>query len=183
MEYRDSDIGPYNEFSISVPFTLDKPTPVFTGILRKAPEEPCAFIRHLPVTTEIARDAGVELAGYPKILASIDFEREADWVTCHLAEDNRHILSFAVRCLEERQVSRSKMHVFTSRAKRLLRSELILSERRQAASKQSAHVKLELGDHPIAQELKALNLGRMLAYQYTPQHQSILTPVIESFAM
>jgi hypothetical protein len=183
MEYRDSDIGPYNEVSISVPFTLDRPSPILTGILRKAPEEPRAFIRHLPVTTEIARDLGVEFAGYPKILASIEFEREADRVTCHVVEDNQHILTFSGRQLETHQAPRVRMHVFTSRKGRLLRSELILSERQQAASKKAAHAQLELGDHPIAQELKALNLGRMLAYQYTPQYQSILTPVIESFAL
>ena len=183
MEYRDSDIGPYNEVSISVPFTLDMPTPIFTGILRKAPEEPSAFIRHLPVTTEIARDLGVEFAGYPKIHASIEFENEAGWITCHVAEDDQHILSFAGRQLENRLVPRSRMQLFTSRNGRLLRSEMMVSERQQAASKRAADVQLTLGDHPIAQELKAISLGRMLDYQYTPQHQCILTPVIESFAM
>jgi hypothetical protein len=39
-----------------------------------------------------------------------------------------------------------------------------------------------LGDHPIAQELEELGLGRMLAYQYAPSYQSILSPVLESFA-
>ncbi len=183
MEYRETDIGPYNEVSISIPFTLDRPTPIFTGILRKAPAEPSIFILHLPVSTQIARDAGVELAGYPKIVASIEFEKETDWVTCHLAENNQHILSFTGRRLEDHQVPRTRMHAFTSRGGRLLRSEVILSERQQAGSRQSAHVQLKLGDHPIAQELKALNPGRMLSYQYTPQCQSILTPVIESFAL
>jgi len=60
MEFRDSDLGPYNEVSISVPFTLDKATPMFTGLLRRGPEEPRLYIHHLPVTTEIALAAGVE---------------------------------------------------------------------------------------------------------------------------
>ena len=46
---------------------------MFTGILRKPPTEPEVYIHHLPVTTEIARDAGVEFAGYPKFLAYIGF--------------------------------------------------------------------------------------------------------------
>ena len=62
MEFRDSDLAPYNEFSISIPFTLDKPTPVFTGTLRKEPKEPylCITCRtplarvHMPSQCETA---------------------------------------------------------------------------------------------------------------------------------
>jgi hypothetical protein len=41
---------------------------------------------------------------------------------------------------------------------------------------------LELGEHEIAQGLRALNLGRVLHYQYCPQTQAILTSVFESYA-
>ena len=51
LEFRESDIGPYNEVAISVPFTLDKPSPHFTGVFREPSKEPKLFIRHLPVTT------------------------------------------------------------------------------------------------------------------------------------
>ena len=33
------------------------------------------------------------------------------------------------------------------------------------------------------EELKELGIGRMMAYQYTPQYQSILSPALESFAV
>jgi hypothetical protein len=182
LEYRETDIGPYNEFSIMVPFTLDKPSPMFTGILRKAPEEPNVYVRHLPVTTEIAMSAGIEFAGYPKFLAAIDFEHEADWVHCRLAEEGRHILTLSGRKLPVQHAPRSRARLFTTRNGRLLRSEMISSERGMAESRDSSHVRLELGDHPIAQELKSLNIGRMSAYQYMPGYQFLLTPVIESFA-
>jgi len=57
FEYRDSDIGPYNEVSIGIPFTLDAASPLFTGTLRKGPEAPRVYVHSLPVTTQIARDA------------------------------------------------------------------------------------------------------------------------------
>lgn len=182
MEFRDSDLGPYNEVSISVPFTLDKPTPVFTGSLRKGPKEPYLYIHHLPVTTEIARAAGVEFAGYPKFVASIEFEREAGWVSCCLAEGERHILTLVGRQLDLRDAPRSRSHAFTVRNGRLLRSEMISSERRVGASRDASDLRLELGDHQIAQELKGLEIGRLLGYQYQPEYQSVLTPVIESLA-
>jgi hypothetical protein len=152
FEFRDCDFGPYNEVSISIPFTLDKATPMFTGIVRKGPHEPQLYIHHLPVTTEIALAAGVEFAGYPKFLASIEFEREAEWVTCRLAQGERHILTLAGRKLDLQDAPRSRRHVFTMRNGRLLRSETILSERGLAVSRNASHVRLELGDHPIAGE-------------------------------
>ena len=54
-EYKDSDLGPYNEVSLGIPFILDKISPVFTDIRRKVPEIPMIYILHLPVSTEIAR--------------------------------------------------------------------------------------------------------------------------------
>jgi hypothetical protein len=183
MEFRDCDLGPYNEVSISVPFTLDKASAMFTGLLNKGPEEPKVYIHHLPVTTEIALAAGVEFAGYPKFLASIEFKREANWIICRLTEGERHILTLAGRKIDVRDAPRSRMHVFTVRNERLLRSELISSERGLAVSRNSSNLRLELGDHPIAEELGGLDIGRTLAYQYAPEYQTILTPVIESFAV
>lgn len=180
MQFRDTDIGPYNEVSISIPFTLDKPSPLFTGILRQGAAEPNVYIRHLPVTTEIARDLGVEFAGYPKFLAQIEFEKKAGWVTCHLAEAGQHILSIAVRQSELGNAPRSRMNYFTFRNGYLLRSIAISSERLLSVSKDPAHLRFELGNHPVAQELKGLNLGRMLGCQYSPNYQTILSPVLES---
>jgi hypothetical protein len=183
MEFRDSDVGPYNEVSISVPFTMDDMSPLFMGILRKGPKEPNLYIHHLPVTTEIARDAGVEFAGYPKFLAKIDFEKQSGWVACHLAEGTQRILTLAGRQLETQRAPRSRVNFFTIRNDRILRSVGVTSERLLARSKNRSCMRLELGDHPIAQELKELGIGRMLAYQYAPQFQSILSPPLESYAV
>jgi hypothetical protein len=163
--------------------TLDKATPVFTGSLRKGPAEPNLYIHHLPVTTEIALAAGVEFAGYPKFLANIEFEREAGWVTCRLAEGERHILNLAGRQLDLRAAPRARRHAFTVRNGRLLRSEIISGERGVGASRDASDVRLELGDHPIAQELEGLEIGGLLGYQYEREYQTILTPVIESLAI
>jgi hypothetical protein len=182
LEYAETDIGPYNEFSIMVPFTLDKPSPLFTGVLRQAPAEPNVYVHHLPVTTKIAMSAGIEFAGYPKFLATIDFEHRGDWVHCRLAEEDRHILTLSGRKLPLQGAPRSRARLFTTRNGRLLRSEMVNSERGLAESRDSSHVRLELGDHPIAQELKSLNIGRLTAYQYAPEYQMILSPAIESFA-
>jgi hypothetical protein len=40
FEYRDTDIGPYNEFGVMFPITLHKPAPVLTGFLKALEEGP-----------------------------------------------------------------------------------------------------------------------------------------------
>ena len=71
LQYRETDIGPYNEVSISIPHTFDDGSPLFTGILRKVPNVLRIYIHHMPVTTQIALDAGVEFSGFPKFISKI----------------------------------------------------------------------------------------------------------------
>ncbi|MEM8831253.1 MAG: acetoacetate decarboxylase family protein [Cyanobacteria bacterium P01_G01_bin.19] len=183
FEYLDSDIGAYNEVSIGVPIVLNKASPLFVGTLSKVPTIPQVYIHHLPVTTEIARKAGLKFGGYPKFLADIEFERDSQWVSCQLRADSQHILTLKGREGKFHNVARSRMQPITVRSEHMLRCELIVSERNQLESRSASDVHLELGDHPIAQEMKKWKLGRILGYQYAPQHQAILTPVVESFAV
>lgn len=183
FEYRGSDIGPYNEVAISFPITIDKKSPVFFGMLRQLSEGPVAYVLHLPVTTEIARYGGVRFYNFPKFLADIQFKQEGGWTHCRLAEDEREILHLSVRQLPVKAAAHGLMHGITVRDGRILRSEVILNLRRQGVSRNPADVRLELGDHPIAQELRSLRLGRLLHCEYLPANQAILTGVIESHPM
>jgi len=181
--YRDCDIGPYNEVLVAVPFTLDRPSPPFVGTLNKEPAEPQIYLRHLPVTTEIARAAGVEFGSYPKFVADITFEQEGEWCTCRLSLEGDPILSLACRTGPTTPVPRGRVHIFNVNGDRLLRSESMSSAHEQFASRDAADVQLELGDnHAIAQELRALGITRTLGCQYVPHMQSILTNVLESLA-
>ncbi|WP_299402154.1 acetoacetate decarboxylase family protein [Acaryochloris sp. IP29b_bin.148] len=181
LAYRDCDIGPYNEVSIGIPMTLDEPSPVLTGILHPVPTVPKVYIRHLPVSTEIARRAGVEFAGYPKFVAKIVFEQDGNWIRCQLHQDDQHILTLSGREGKLTRACRSRTQPVSVRRGYMLSSEWIVSERLQFQSRGSKDAQLELGDHPIAQELQALKLDRMIGYQYAPQSQGILTPANESF--
>jgi hypothetical protein len=141
-----------------------------------------SYSLHLPVTTEIAREVGAEFAGYPKFIAEIDFTEESDWMVCELKEDNQLILRLSGRKLGVKRFPRLRANPITYRRGYILRSEFVINERDLGTSKHAEDAKLVLGDHPIAEELKTMNLGRVLGYYYCPQTQGILTPVIESFA-
>jgi hypothetical protein len=62
FEYRDSDLGPYNEVGLS--------------ILATAPGDrtPALYVVNLPVTTAVTNRAGRELWGYDKFVATIDIK-------------------------------------------------------------------------------------------------------------
>lgn len=180
-EYRDSDLGSYNEVSISIPFILDRVSPVLTGILRKLPEVPMAYIYRLPVTTEIARLTGVEGANYPKFLAGISFDSRDQWINCKAEAEGKTILIVSVRKTQLKSFPRANVFPVTLWKDRLLRSEFNLCECESGLSKSSSDIRLELGDHPVGLELKALNPGRILFYQYSPACKALLMPVCESY--
>lgn len=183
FEYRDCDAGPYNEVGITFPFTMDKPAPILTGLLRHIAEGPMAYVYKLPVTTELAYEFGVDFYNYPKFLATIDFTRENGWLKCRVAEGAQHILTLTARQLTTRPSRRWRFDGITTRDGRILRSEVVVNVREQAISRNQANVKLELGDHPVAQELRTLSLGRMVHLQYVPQCQTTLSGVVESWDM
>lgn len=182
-QYKETDLGPYNEISISVPISIDTQTPMFTGILRKPPESPMFYICHLPVTTEIARKVGCEFAGYPKFIAEIEFVEKNDWITCELKSEDLDILSFSGKKMATRKFPRICVHPITVRNGYMLRSEFVISERGMAESKNGKDAKIALGNHKIAEELRALKLGKMVGYRYCPRARGILTPVFESFSV
>lgn len=180
--YHDCDLGPYNEVSIGIPVVLDTPTPLFVGSLRKMPESPMVYSYTLPVTTEIARVVGVDFAGYPKFIADISFKKDGEFLTCSLQEGESLILKLSGRILPVEWHPRYIIHPITFRNEYIMRSELVFSGREMGMSKNQEDVRLELGDHKIADELRKLGIGRLLSYSYCPDAKGILTPVFESFA-
>ena len=182
-EYRVCDLGPYNEVGISIPVSLDRPAPVFTGLLLPPPAEPDVHILHLPVTTEIACTLGVEFAAYPKFVADIAFSEQGDWVGCRVSEGEQEILTLRVRKGQPKPFPRSRAHAINARDGRLLRAMVVYAERETAISRRRGDANIRLGDHRISQELLDLHLGAMVQCEYTPSMQSILTPVLESFAV
>jgi hypothetical protein len=181
FEYRDTDIGPYNEFGIFFPITLHKPAPVLTGVLRAMSEGPMTYIWQLPVTTEIARFLGVEHAGFRKFIADIKFDHHDGWVDCSLAERDSHILSLSVKTPPLKEAGRMEFHMANIRNGRILHGVSYNHLGRVGLSRNPADVHLELGEHSIAQELKRLGLGRMIECRYYPEVQMILYGVVESF--
>lgn len=176
FEYRDTDIDPYNEFSIAFLISYDRrPLPtagLLRGMLNRSFE---AYVWKLPVTTEIARWGGVELYGYPKFLADIDFTRTPDSLECSLAENGRQVLTLTGQALKTAPAKRLRYRAYSLKDGLPLCANVYTNPLEYAQSMASGAARLELGDHPIADQLRALDLSaHPVMYQYSPKNELVL---------
>lgn len=176
FEYRDTDIDPYNEFSISFLMSYGRRTVPGMHLLRGLASR-CfeAYVWKLPVTTEIARWGGVELYGYPKFLADIDFKRDAAHTTCTLSEDGRHILTLQGQALKGEAAKLLRYRAYSMKNGVPLCANVYTNPLQYAQTMSPSAASLVLGDHDIARQLRALDLSSSpLMYQYCPRNELVL---------
>jgi hypothetical protein len=176
FEYREiADIEPYNEFGINVLVQYQPAVniPLLPLLFPKWFSRSGMYVRHLPVTHEYARDGGVEGWGYPKFLADITFEDLGESVRSQLRAEGKDIVTLEVEKLPARS-QRMDVYTYTVREGELLKTRFEL-QGLSAMSRSRGGASYILGDHTVADELRALSMvetavGRM----YAPQMQSML---------
>jgi hypothetical protein len=177
FEYRQTDIGPYNEFSIAALVTFAKKSiPGITLLSQLVKNSFEAYILYLPVTSEIARKGGVELGGYPKFIADITFGKRNTLLTCDLSENGERILTLSGRQLPTAKGRLTKFTVYTRLNNIPLKSNVYLNPIRFSQSYQKTSAVLDIGDsHEICEVLKSLDLSsHPKVYQYCPDYEAIL---------
>lgn len=177
FEYRKTDIDPYNEFSIAVLINYGKRAiPGFSVIRQLLTKSYSAWVWHLPVTTELARWGGVELYGYPKFLAGIEFTRSGGEVRCALSEKKKHILTLRGRILETGGGGTVRYRTFPVKDGITLSANVFTHHLEYAESRRPSDVSLEIGkEHPICSELRGIDLGtKALTYQYSAVNEAVL---------
>lgn len=183
-EYRDSDLGSYREVLIGFPVGVDRNAPVAVELRRFIAQGGSLYIWQMPLTTSIARDVGGEVAEARRFLAEIDILDEPGSVTCRLAEDGRQVLTLRVRHRPpvERE-RRLRTLPVTVKGDRLVRATAITRIRRSAVAYDGRGVELELGDHPLSDQLRRLSPGRVITASYYPSNQSIVSAPLESWPL
>ncbi|HEY8640416.1 MAG TPA: acetoacetate decarboxylase family protein [Solirubrobacterales bacterium] len=179
FEYRDTDIGPYNELAISVVlnepwFLPNLPGRALIACLRR--RQLHAWVHHLPVTTEIARAGGVDFYNYPKFIAGIDFQESEERRVCRLSEGAEDILTLSGERIATPRSEQFQLfsHLWMDRQPQSSEFKINAIEMGVSLSPQAAT--LELGErHPIARELADLIVRRRpLQYQYLASFEGIL---------
>ena len=166
MNYQKADpLPPYNEFGTFTPVTYRQN--------EKDTSKQGIYIFHLPVTTERARYSGVELYGYPKIIADIDINDHGDSVSCELWADGKDIITLDVDKVKSVEVT-NRDYTFTKKGKQLLYT-LLENQGRRGIGSNPEGASYKLGSHKISQELRKMEIGKTpLEYSYTPEYQTLL---------
>jgi hypothetical protein len=177
FEYRKTDIGPYNEFSIAAIISYGKQSiPGITLLSQLAKNMFEAYILYLPVTSELARKGGVEMGGYPKFIAEIDFEEKNGTLACGLSEKGKQILTLSGKKLPTSKGPVARFGIYTRLNNIPLKSNVYLNPIQFSQSYKKGSATLEIGSgHEICDVLKSLDLSRRpKVYQYSPKYEAIL---------
>lgn len=177
FEYRRTDIGPYNEFSVSVLISHGKPAiPGLTTLACTLRNEFTAWVLHLPVTSERARKGGVEMAGYPKFLADIDFTRGDGFNSCTVRENGRLILTMTGKQVTTAPGRQARYVIHTQKDGIPLSANLYINPTQYRQTLGRGNTRVEISDeHPVGAGLRALDIGSTpLLYQYMPSYEAIL---------
>ncbi|MFN8545315.1 MAG: acetoacetate decarboxylase family protein [Candidatus Binatia bacterium] len=181
VEYRDNDLGQYNEVAVSFLVESGKqPSFPLVGLLRGLRRHTIgAYIHRLPVTTTFSRDVGRDVWGFPKTVDDITFTEADGWRTARLVVGRTHALSLSVRRGGRRRMAATPQDSWAARDGVLWRTPSVMS-----GEGVGVHVfggaRLELGAHPIGDELRSLGLphrplvatymARMRASFDAPEH-------------
>lgn len=110
FEYYDTDIRPYNEFSMGIllnaPYFL--PVPGYNMLRQLFANLFNVFVWQLPVTTEIALRGGIDFYNYPKSICDIDFSDTESRITCDLFRDGDQILTMSGEKVSTRNLGEKK---------------------------------------------------------------------------
>lgn len=173
LEYRRMCIGPYREFMIGIPVRR-RPSfdvPLLPALLQERAPGFGIYLTHIGVTTEIARIVGWELLGFPKFIVGVSYEEDGAERRCAVAEAGREIFSLAVRKATRLRMSERGFGIYSlSPFDGRLYTVSYDYRMRVGMRLGRACARLRLGHHPLADELRALEIATTpLAARYAPE--------------
>lgn len=179
IEYRDNDLGVYNEVSVAffVKHGGPPPTPLLGMLTGFQRGEIGAYIHRLPVTTSFSRDAGRDIWGFPKTVDEIDFRDQGPMRSCRLVADGSHALTFTMRRGGRRQMKDMPQDAYAWRDGILRKTPSVMGGRGMGMHLGGAA--LTLGAHAIADELRTLGLPRraLMSTWVEHMHASFQAPI------
>ncbi|MBU0994397.1 MAG: acetoacetate decarboxylase family protein [Proteobacteria bacterium] len=177
LEYKDTDIDPYNEFSVAVLITYrERNIPVYSLLKQLFQNSLKTYILSLPVTTDRARRGGVELGGYPKFLAEIEFKDTPGERVCVVSTGNHRLLTFYGKKTKTQKGRKIHAKVYTSMQGKAMSANLYMNQKEFSQTLGKGNSGIDIGSgHLVCDILNNIGLSKHpLAYQYVPNYEAIL---------
>lgn len=159
IDYRDNDLGDYDEVSITFfvrPRGARRGLPWLGALRDLVGGRLGTYIWKLPVNQAFTCEAGRTIWGFPKTVEEIDFHYAADRVRCRLAMDGEHVLTLSLprggtRTLPDTETATYTLVEGVAHRTRFTQGGSGVGFRLGGAQ-------LELGPHPVADALRSLGL-------------------------
>lgn len=148
VDYRDNDLGDYDEVGIVF----------FVRPRGQADAEVGSYIYKLPVNQRFTCDAGVQIWGFPKTVEEIDFSYADDSATCKLVMGGKHVLTLTVPRGGDGVTEPVPSTGYTLIDGVPHSNEFTRGGTGEQVLPGGEGVTLLLGDHPLADELRTLGL-------------------------
>lgn len=180
IDYRDNDLGDYNEVSLAL-FVRRRDeragVPWLGAALDLVRNRLATWIWKLPVDQRFTCEAGRGIWGFPKTVEDIRFDDRAGRRSCRLAMDGRHVLTIAFHRAGARRLPDAGMVTYTWIDGALHATRFVSGA--DGVGIRLGGAELALGDHPLAGELRALGLPRraLMAVWMEHMHGSFEAPV------
>ncbi len=169
LEYRSIDIlYPYNEVAVTIPGRL-------RGVDR---DTDLHYYLHLPVTTQDALWTGVEIYGFPKYIAAIEFKESETDVVCSLTLAGQEILTLQVNKGPAQEDEWGVENLTFLQGEPLWSGFHACGPRHASDLPRGATV--QFGDHPLARELRSAQMElTSVSHFYCPNIQATLSPPVK----
>ncbi|MDE3175033.1 MAG: acetoacetate decarboxylase family protein [Pseudomonadota bacterium] len=167
FEYRDTDLGPYNEVALSLP------------AVAPGDDEPALFVLQLPVTTAETDRIGRALWGYPKFVAGIDISGDSRAFSTHLRDGaGAAIAAFEGVFAPLSPSPPTDFATYSMLGDRLLRTRIEALTPFQQGDGAGFSLQVGPSSHPMTQALRALGLdgARPSRVRYADPYQTLLFP-------
>lgn len=145
VHYLDSPLGDYDEVVVGL---AARPH----GSARVG-----AWIEHMAVSQSFTRAAGEQIWGYPKTLDELAFDHGSTRASCSWARDGREILRIEQPTTGRVPAPPLPVTTFTRMDGRTMATSLRADARGVGVRARASEV--ELGDHPVADDLRELGVG------------------------
>jgi hypothetical protein len=161
IDYIQNDLGDYNEISMAF-FVRERGTPrglpyagSWIDFLRS---NLGTYIHRLPVDQAFTCEAGCGIWGFPKTVETIDFVADGDRATCRLEMGGAHVLTMSVPRGGTSSIPEAHMSTYSYIDG--VAHKTPFSSAADGVGFSLGGATLELGNHPVADELRSLGLPK-----------------------
>lgn len=160
VDYRDNDLGDYDEISIAL-FVRERGAPRGVPVLGTAFDflrgRLATYIHRLPVNQSFTCEAGRGIWGFPKVVDDIEIS-DGPRATCTWRAEGRHVFTFSLPRGGRARMPEQELATYTFLDGALHRTRFVTGA--EGVGFHLGGAEIVLGDHPIADELRVLGLPK-----------------------